>query len=184
MSIESKETTESDLIPDNVKSGSLPREKTKAETDKFYTDDYKLTKQLLKEQKEFREGKRKTASNELAKEFITILEHILTKHNFSRYTKAYKDEFRSKAYMLFVKHWHKFDPRKARLNYYQVDGELFYKENENELRGAFGWFSLFSKTAAIDEIKRLNNQREKMMKIVDKKNADLENTDPALINDE
>jgi hypothetical protein len=167
-------------IPDNVKLNELPREKSKEEQNKFYVDDYELTKLLLKEQKEFHEGLRKTSSNELAKQFITILEHVLTKHNFSGYSKNYKDEFRSKAYMLFVKHWHKFKPEKARLNYYQKDGELFFKEDVNELRGAFGWFSLFSSTASIDEIKRFKRIRENNQKIIDGKNSDLENMDPNL----
>ena len=141
--------------------------------DKFYIDDYRLTVDLLREQKEFKEGLRKSASNELAKDFITILEHVLTKHNFSGYSKNYKDEFRSKAYELFVKHWHKFDPLRARLNYYQKDKELFLKEDVAEWRGGFGWFSLFSSTASIDEIKKFKKQRLKMQEIIDEKNADL-----------
>lgn len=167
-------------LPANIKLGELPREKTADEKKKFYIDDYQLTKDLLREQKEFKEGLRKSSSNELAKQFITVLEHVLTKHNFSGYSKNYKDEFRSKAYMLFVKHWHKFDPAKARLNYYQKDGELFFKEDVAELRGGFGWFSLFSQTASIDEIKRFKRIREKLKEIVDSKNADLETMEPSL----
>ncbi len=146
--------------------------KTKKEVN-FYIDDYRLTKDLLREQKEFREGLRKSSSNELAKDFITVLEHVLTKHNFSGYTKNYKDEFRSKAYELFVKHWHKFDPYRARLNFYQKNGELFFKEDESEWRGGFGWFSLFSKTASIDEIKKFKKQKEKIKEILDEKNTEL-----------
>ena len=167
-------------LPDNIKLGELPRERTEAEKKKFYIDDYALTKQLMKEQKDFKEGLIKTSSNDLAKQFIIVLEHVLTKHNFSGYSKNYKDEFRSKAYMLYVKHWHKFDPAKARLNYYQKDGELFFKEDVSELRGGFGWFSLFSSTASIDEIKRFKRIREKLKIIVDGKNADLENMEPSL----
>ena len=149
-------------------------QKTKKELEaNFYMDDYRLTKDLLREQKEFREGKRKSSSNELAKDFIIVLEHVLTKHNFSGYTKNYKDEFKSKAYELFVKHWHKFDPLRARKNYYQKDGIQYFKENEDEWRGGFGWFSLFSRTAAIDEIKRFKKIRERMSTILDEKNADL-----------
>ena len=147
--------------------------KIKDKTTNYYIDDYKLTVDLRREQKEFRAGERKSASNELAKDFIMILEHVLTKHNFSGYSKNYKDEFRSKAYELFVKHWHKFDPLRARLNYYQKDKELFLKEDEAEWRGGFGWFSLFSSTASIDEIKKFKKQRIKMQVIIDEKNADL-----------
>jgi len=164
-----------------IRVDNIPREKTPDEKSKFYIDDYALTKLLLKEQKDYKEGLVKTSSNELAKQFITILEHVLTKHNFSNYSKNYKDEFRSKAYMLFVKHWHKFDPLKARLNYYQKDGELFYKEDINEIRGGFGWFSLFSSTAAIDEIKKFKRIREKTQAILNTKNAELENIDSMLL---
>lgn len=162
-------------LPKNISIDNLPREKTKEEKKKFYIDDFALTKQLLKEQKDFKDGLVKTSSNDLAQQFIIVLEHVLTKHNFSGYSKNYKDEFRSKAYMLYVKHWHKFDPTKARLNYYQKDGELFYKEDVSELRGGFGWFSLFSSTASIDEIKRFKRIRENLKEIVDEKNAALEN---------
>ena len=167
-------------LPHNIKLGELPREKTKEEKKKFYIDDYALTKDLMREQAEFREGLRKSSSNELAKEFMTVLEHVLTKHNFSGYSKNYKDEFRSKAYELFVKHWHKFDPTRARLNYFQKDGELFLKEDKAEWRGGFGWFSLFSSTASIDEIKRFKRHREKLKEIVDAKNAELESLDAYL----
>jgi hypothetical protein len=170
-------------LPKNITKGSIPKEKSEAEKSKFYIDDYKLTKLLLKEQKEFQEGLRKTSSNELAKYFITILEHILTKHNFSGYSKNYKDEFRSKSYMLFVKHWHKFDPTRARLNYFQKNGELFYKEDVEELRGAFGWFSLFAQTASVDEIRRLNKIRDKLKEIVEEKNTELEGLDQSMYQD-
>ena len=139
----------------------------------FYMDDVRLTKDLIREQAEFKAGLRKTSSNELAKDFIIVLEHVLTKHNFSGYTKNYKDEFKSKAYELYVKHWHKFDPLRARKNYYQKDGELYLKEDESEWRGGFGWFSLFSRTAAVDEIKRFKKIRENMKEIIDQKNNDL-----------
>ena len=158
-------------MPKQLKEINKAKKKTKKDT--FYIDDYRLTKDLFREQKEFKEGKRKQASNELAKDFIMILEHVLTKHNFSGYTKNYKDEFRSKAYELFVKHWHKFDHLKARLNYYQKDGELYLKEDIDEMRGGFGWFSLFSKTGAVDEIKKFKKYREKMQEIVDEKNTEL-----------
>jgi len=167
-------------IPSNISIEGLQREKTEEEKQKFYIDDYALTKLLLKEQEEYKNGLRTKSSEELAKNFITVLEHVLTARNFSGYSKNYKDEFRSKAYLLFVKHWHKFDPAKARLNYYQKDGELFYKENVDELRGGFGWFSLFARTAALDEIKRFKRIREKNQEIIDGKNADLENIDSFL----
>ncbi len=166
-------------LPSNITIDRIAIEKTEEQKKKFYIDDFALTKQLMREQQEFLNGDRKSSSNELASQFITVLEHVLTKHNFSGYSKNYKDEFRSKAYMLFVKHWHKFDPKKARLNYYQKDGELFYKEDVTELRGGFGWFSLFSSTASIDEIKRFKRIREKNQVIIDSKNADLENMDAA-----
>ena len=164
----------------NLTTKDLIREKTEEEKKKFYIDDYALTKQLMKEQQDFKDGLIKTSSNELASQFIVVLEHVLTKHNFSGYSKNYKDEFRSKAYMLFVKHWHKFDPTRARLNYFQKDGELFLKEDKNEWRGGFGWFSLFSQTAAVDEIKRFKRHREKLKEIVDDKNSELETLDAYL----
>jgi len=160
-----------------IKINELPRDKTKEEKKKFYIDDYALTKQLFEEQDQFRKGEITRSSEDLASKFITILEHVLTKHNFSGYSRNYKDEFRSLAYEKFVKHWHKFDPTRARLNYYQLDGELFYKENKEELRGGFGWFSLFSSSSAIDVIKKMNAQRDKIKKIVDDKNAELEYLD-------
>ncbi len=146
----------------------------------FYCDDYDLTALILKEQAEFRAGERKSGSNELGAEFLKIREHVLTLRNFSGYSRNYKDEFRSKANELFAKHWHKFDPARARLNFTQRNGELFYKEDVTELRGAFGWFSLFCKTAAIDEIKRFKNIREKQQKIIDEKNGDLKQMDSFL----
>jgi len=167
------------LYEDDLEENVFERNEDKNKDKNFYMDDLELTKMLLEEQKEFLEGKRKSASNDLAKKFITVLEHYLTKHNVSGYSKNYKDEFRSKAYILFVKHWFKFDPKKARLNYYQKDGELYYKEEE-ELKGGFGWFSLFSSTASIDEIKRLKKIRENLKALVDEKNAALENLDPLL----
>jgi len=161
------------------------RERVKAQKEaqkeaNFYCDDYALTAMILKEQKDFREGKVRSASNELAKEFMTIREHVLKKRNFSGYSQNYKDEFRSKASELFVKHWHKFDATRARKNYTQKDGELYYKEDVSELRGAFGWFSLFCKTAAIDEIKRFKKGRENVKKIIDEKNSELKNMDSFL----
>lgn len=153
---------------------------TKNGEENFYCDDYALTALILKEQDEFRAGERKSASNELAEEFLKIREHVLTKRNFSGYSKNYKDEFRSKANELFVKHWHKFDPLRSRKNYTQRDGELYLKDDVNEYRGAFGWFSLFCTTAAIDEIKRFKNIREKTQKIIDESNADLKLMDSYL----
>lgn len=143
------------------------------EGDNFYCDDYALTALLLKEQEEFRNGERTSASDEIGTYFLTIREHVLTKRNFSGYSQNYKDEFRSKANELFAKHWHKFDPIRARKNYTQKDGELFLKEDKTEWRGGFGWFSLFCRTAAIDEIKRLNKIRQKNQAIIEEKNHDL-----------
>jgi len=159
---------------------NLAIEKTAEQKKKFYIDDLELTQQLMKEQKEYLAGDRKTSSNDLASKFIIVLEHVLTKYNFSGYSKNYKDEFRSKAYILFVKHWFKFKPEKTRLNYYQKDGELYFKEDPKEYRGAFGLFSLFSSTGAIDEIKRFKRQREKIKEILDAKNAELESLDQYL----
>lgn len=124
-------------------------------------------------------SKRQTPSAYMTKEFLNVLEHTLTKRNFSGYSPGYKDEFRSKASILFVKHWHKFDPSRARLNYFQKNGELFYKE-VSELRGAFGWYSLFSKTGIVDEIKRLKKIRVKNAEIVDQKNAELAGYDSCM----
>lgn len=145
---------------------------SKAENANHYIDDVYLTKLLMKEQAEFRNGERRTASEELAVFFLTILDHILTKRNFSGYSRNWKDEFRSKSHELFAKHWHKFDPERARLNYYQKDKELYLKPQE-EWRGGFGWFSLFCRTGALDEIKKLQNQSKKIQEIIDNKNADL-----------
>ena len=158
----------------------IPKKKGRKPQTNHYIDDVRLTKDLRREQKEFKEGLRTKSSNELAKDFIMVLEHVLTKHNFSGYTKNYKDEFRSKAYELFVKHWHKFDPLRARLNYYQKDNVLYLKEDEAEWRGGFGWFSLFSKTAAVDEIKKFKKRREVIKTILDEKNAELTQIDDFL----
>jgi hypothetical protein len=166
--------------PTKITVENLAIEKTSEQKKKFYIDDLALTQQLMKEKEEYLAGERKTSSEDLARQFIIVLEHVLTKHNFSGYSKNYKDEFRSKAYMLFVKHWFKFKPEKTRLNYYQKDGELYFKEDPTEYRGAFGLFSLFSSTASIDEIKRFKRQREKLKEIVDNKNADLESLDQYL----
>jgi len=121
-------------------------------------------------------SKRISPSAKISEGFLDVLEHTLTKRNFSGYSPGYKDEFRSKASILFVKHWHKFDPSRARLNYYQKQGELFYKE-PHELRGAFGWFSLFSKTGIVDEIKRLKKIRDKNKEIIELKNLELAQMD-------
>ena len=167
-------------LPSNITIDRIAIEKTDEQKKKFYIDDFALTKQLMTEQAQYLNGDIKSSSNELASQFITVLEHVLTKHNFSGYSKNYKDEFRSKAFELYVKHWHKFDPERARLNYFQKDGELFLKEDKAEWRGGFGWFSLFSQTAAVDEIKRFKRHREKLKEIVDDKNADLKSLDQYL----
>ncbi len=144
----------------------------KPENANHYLDDLVLTAKLMKEQKEFKDGDRRSASESLSLDFLLILDHMLTKRNFSGYSRNWKDEFRSKSHELYVKHWHKFDPIRARLNYIQRDGELFLKDVE-EFKGAFGWFSLFCRTGALDEIKRLKHQSAKLKEIVDGKNADL-----------
>ena len=144
----------------------------KPENANHYVDDYELSALLMKEQAEFKAGDRRTPSEELSRTFLLILDHVLTKRNFSGYSRNWKDEFRSKAHILYVKHWHKFDPIRARLNYIQKDGELFLKEKE-EFRGGFGWFTLFCRTGALDEIKRLKIQSTKLKEILDAKNSDL-----------
>lgn len=146
----------------------------------FYCDDYALTALLLKEQAEYIAGTRTQASNEIGTYFLQIREHVLKKRNFSGYSANWKDEFRSKSNELFAKHWHKFDPSRARKNYTQVDGELFYKEDPAEWRGGFGWFSLFCKTAAVDEIKRLKRISQNVQKVIDGKNHDLNSIDTFL----
>lgn len=138
-----------------------------------YIDDYELTKLLMKEQAEFRNNERRQASEELSLKFLLILDHVLTLRNFSGYSRNWKDEFRSKSHELYVKHWHKFDPVRARLNFYQKDGELYLKEVE-EFRGAFGWFSLFCKTGALDEIKKLKRRSAQIKEIIEGKNAELD----------
>ncbi|MCK5536488.1 MAG: hypothetical protein KAI79_06655 [Bacteroidales bacterium] len=148
------------------------------DTSNFYMDDYELTAHLMREQDEFKEGKRKMASNELASKFLIVLEHILTKRNYFGY--SFKDEFRSKSHELFTKHWHKFDPTRARLNYYQENQVLYYKTDVKELRGGFGWFSLFIKTACSDEIKRFKKNQEKTQRVMDEKNASLAGMEPSM----
>jgi hypothetical protein len=98
----------------------------------------------------------------------------LTKSNVVGYTNHYKDEFRSKAYELFVKHWHKFDPSRARLNFYQKGKQLYLKEDKSQWRGGFGWFSLFCRTAVIDELNRFKKRKQFIDKILDEKNSALE----------
>jgi len=164
-----------------IKEEVLEKAQKDIENANHYINDYDLTKLLMKEQSEFKSGERRTPSEELSKAFLLILDHVLTKRNFSGYSRNWKDEFRSKAHILYVKHWHKFDPLRARLNYTQKDGELFLKD-ETEFRGAFGWFSLFSRTGALDELKRLKSQGEKLKEIIDSKNSSLVGMETSMYN--
>lgn len=139
-----------------------------------YIDDLVLTKLLLKEIKEFKNGERKSASNELASHFLLILARIMKRGNFKGYSPEYKDEFRSKAQILFVKHWHKFKPKSIQKNWYTKNKVKYFKD-ESEWKGAFTWFSLMSWTGCTDEIKRLNKISEKRKKLIEEENKELVN---------
>lgn len=139
-----------------------------------YIDDLVLTKLLLTEMQEFKDGERKSASNELAGHFLHILDRIMKRANFKGYSDEYKDEFRSKAQILFVKHWYKFKPESIQKNWYTKNKVKHFKE-EAEWKGAFTWFSLMSWTGCTDEIKRLNKISEKRKKLIEEENQNLRN---------
>jgi hypothetical protein len=137
-----------------------------------YIDDKELTKKLLLEIENYKSGKQKTASNDLAVCSLRILERILSRRNFKNYTDDYKDEFRSKAHFLFAKYWHRYEPEKVRKNFYVKDG-IKYLKDKSEWQGAFSWFTLLSWTACTDEIKRLNKLKEKRKELFETESSDL-----------
>ena len=118
-----------------------------------YIDDLELTKQLIKEKEEFQQGKIKKPSENLAKKFLLVLNKVLTSSKYSGYTLDWKNDFKSKAHELFVKHWYKFNPERIQKNFYQKDNKKILKKEE-DYKGAHGWFTLLITTAIHDEIKR------------------------------
>jgi len=124
-----------------------------------YFNDIEMTKLLIKESKERLEGKRKNPSDKITKAFLDILEHTLTSRKYSGYTPEWKDEFRGLAHEKFVKHWYKFDPKRAQKNYYQKNNEKFLKD-EKEWGGAHGYFTTIVISSIHDVIRKFKKERQ------------------------
>jgi len=137
----------------------------KRDTSRDYIDDLKLTKQLLKEIEEYKQGKRKGASEELGKVFLTTFNKIMTKSSYRNYSDDWKNDFLSKASYLFARHWYKFDPLKQQKNYYQKNGKKYLKPKE-EWRGAHNWLTLFCTTAIHDIIRERKKEKEEQENLV------------------
>lgn len=105
-----------------------------------YFDDLKMTKLLMKEIEERKQGKRKGPSDELGKAFLQVLEHTLTSRKYRNYTDDWKDEFRGLAIEKFLKHWYKFNPERIQKNYYQREGKKYLKD-KSEWKGAHTFFT-------------------------------------------
>jgi len=125
----------------------------------FYIDDKKLTATLLKEIEEYKQGKRKGASEELGEAFLKIFNKIMTKQSYRNYSDDWKNDFLSKASYLFARHWHKFNPYKQQKNYFQRNNKKYLKD-EKDFEGALNWFSLFCFTAIHDIIRERKKEKE------------------------
>ena len=131
-----------------------------------YINDKELTKLLLKEKEEYFNKERKSCSNQLAEKFLLILEKILTRPNFNRYSQDYKDEFKSSAELLFIKHWFKFNPEKIKKNYFIKNGKKILKEKK-DWGGAFAFFSILAWTGCTDEIKKFKKIKNEKQQMID-----------------
>jgi len=120
-----------------------------------YIDDKELTKLLMKEIQERKDGKRKGPSNELTEKFLLIYNKILTRNNFSGYTNAWKNEFYDKATMKFMRNWYKFNPKKIQANYKK--GQYI-----GPVKGAHTFFTTIVFSSIFDVIRK-NKKMEKML---------------------
>ena len=133
----------------------------KRNTDRDYINDKELTDELLKEIEEFKEGKRKGASEYLGEAFLKTFNKIMTKHSYRNYSEDWRQDFLSKASYLFARHWYKFNPTKQQKNYFQKDGKKYLKEEKDWL-GAHNWFTLFCVTAIHDIIREKKKEKENL----------------------
>jgi len=139
-----------------------------------YMDDYVLTKQLIKEAEEFKNGERTRPSEDLAASFLTVFEHFISSWKYYRYTDDRKQDYRSQSSYLFIKNWYKFDPTKVQKNWKQKDKQKYLVE-ESEYRGAFSFFTMICANGThsiIDKHKKEKAKRDKLIQDENEKSRD------------
>jgi len=139
----------------------------------MYFDDKKVTKLLMEEIEEKKQGKRKSPSNDLAQYFLDVLYHILSSNKFRNYSNDWRDEMISHSSEKFVKHWDKFNPERIRNNYYMKDGELYLKDKK-EFKGAHTFFSTIVHSSIYEIIKRQKRHRNFSEELASEKQYELE----------
>ena len=137
-----------------------------------YIDDYELTKMLMKEVEEYKQGKRKSPSEELSKKFLTIFYHFISSWKYYGYTDDRKQDFLSQASYLFLKNWHKFNPEKVQKNWKQKNNEK-YLVKEDEYRGAFSFFTMICANGVHFIINKFKKEKENHEKLIERENENM-----------
>jgi len=120
----------------------------------MYFDDVKVTELLIKEIEEYKQGKRKSPSNELTQYYLDVVNNILKSSKYTFYTEDWKEEFLSYASYKFVRYWHTFKVNKSKSNF--KNGKLKTKN----LKGAYNFFTSLAISAIHYVIRNFNTERK------------------------
>lgn len=148
-----------------------------------YMDDYELTKKLIQEVEEFKNGKRNKPSEELSEAFLTVFYRFISSWKYYRYTDDRKQDFLSQSSYLFVKNWMKFDPTKVQKNWRQKDKEK-YLVPEEEYRGAFSFFTMICANGTHSIITKFKKEKEKKDALISDENEKARDTHYQMMSNE
>ena len=157
-----------------------------------YLNDSDLTRVLLRDKsvdnglKEDGTKKPPRSSEELAEMYLLMVQKVLTKPNFRGYSTEYANELRGHANIFFSRYWWKFDPLRVASNvnleeskakwFEEIPGDATEEKivvkdipmefrvikSDEELTGAFSYFSTLIFSAFLGGLKSLNSSKKSM----------------------